>query len=217
LFQRLLSALNTFLLALDNQDGSLSSSLQLVPFTCKSRSLAAVWPRPLPTASDWCRDVTMSSIRTISSLFLHVVNQLKQTDSSLTSNAIDCRLQAVTSLLLENCPVECLSSLSVFLNKSLCESSGSDSKDNDSRVFVSDNIRKSSLFSECFPDVTFKALKSVAKHPNLSRLEELAQRTCCEKGIKLCTHFIWQLYLDCSINNVFNSVVHNGCCSGKRC
>ena len=181
--QRLLSTLNDFLLNLDNEDHHLSASLDLASSSSTNQSLAAVWPHPLPSATDWCRDVSASSIRTVSALFLHVVNRLKHTSkNSCMSTAVDCQLQVVTNLLLENCPVDCLSSLSAFLGKSLGENSVSDANDNNSGVILSGNTRKGSLFSVWFPEATMDSLKSTAKHPNLSRLEELTQSTCCEKG-----------------------------------
>lgn len=160
-----------------SQDGLQSIPLDSVSFAWTSQSLAAVMPRPLPGVRDWCANNALASIRMSCVLLLHVIDQLKKSDvTSLKLSVVDCQLHILNSMLLENCPVGCLSDLSGFVEQSLVDLGVSASSSDLS-------VATHSQFARGLPDVILKPLDAIMKHPNLSRLQELTQVICGEEGI----------------------------------
>jgi hypothetical protein len=177
----LLSAVNDFLPVVLGQDGPQSIPPDCVSFAWTSRSLAAVQPRPLPSANDWCADIALASVRTSCALFLHITDQIKKSDvEPLKLSAIDCQLHVLNRMLLENCPVGFLGGLSAFVEQSL----------GDCRVSACGSFASVAAVSQLarnLPEVILRPLDAVMRHPNLSRLQELAQDVYCEEGASIFT------------------------------
>lgn len=157
-------------------------SHDFTPIGWSSGSLAAVWPRPLPSANDWCDDAARASVSTMSALFRHIVASRSKSLSTLGDRS--CQLSVAASVLLENCPVSLLSLLISHLKKEipLPQSVSSESS--------------TSLFSDvihsCMTETVLKPFERMIEHPNLSRLEQLAQRAVADLGTGFFSLYIYQ-------------------------
>jgi len=129
-----------------------------------SPSLAAILPRALPAEQDYCNDVHMATIRSVSALFLYLLNDLKQSPSSDTKDL----LQPASLILLSSCPISCFDLLVTYLHSSAAAGTHTLTSADAKSVEVGQ-------FHSLLPDIVTEPIRAVAQHSNIVQLEEMVK------------------------------------------
>lgn len=135
-----------------------------------SHSLAAVLPTALPAEHDYLSDVRMATVRSVSALFLYLLDSVKQNSSSASVTDVLRLLQPASAILLSACPVSCYDLLVTYLQSSIVNVSSAQT----SVLTLTDvEMIDSQQFCSLLPDVILVPVRAVARHPNIARLKEM--------------------------------------------
>ena len=160
--QMLKSTITTMLPALFQSNSESSHDIS-------RESLAATLPAALPDERDYSNDVHIATVHSASALFLHLLDDLKQSCSSESVAETLSLLQPATVCLLSACPVSCYNLLVTYLRSSV------DFVATRTTVLrFTDVCVESRRFFSLLPDVIVEPVRAVACHPNIAKLEEMA-------------------------------------------
>jgi len=131
-----------------------------------TQSLAAILPAALPDEQDYCNDVHMATVRSVSALFLHLLNGLKQSCSS--ESVVDTRhlLQPASVIMLSSCPISCYDLLVTYLQSSTAVKTHMVTSTDADCVEIY-------RFHSLLPDVVTGPVRALACHPNIAKLKEM--------------------------------------------
>jgi len=134
-----------------------------------SDSLAAVLPALLPDERDYCSDVRMATVRSVSALFFHLLDSVKQSSSSESVTDTLHLLQPASAILLSACPVSCYDLLVTYLQRSVDVSVAKTSV----LTLTDVELVESQQFCSLLPGAIIEPVKAVACHPNIAKLKEM--------------------------------------------
>jgi len=133
-----------------------------------SQSLAAILPAALPSERDFCNDVHMATVCSAAALFLHLLDGLKQSCSSQSVDDTKSLIQPASVILLTLCPVSCYDLLVTYLQSAAVAGSHM-------LTLTDAECVEIHQFCSLLPDIVIEPIRSVARHPNLAKLEEMTK------------------------------------------